>query len=379
MEDIRIYNFEFELLHIESKIISSNWTLYYNKIGNFEAHFALESDIVPVMMKNPYLVVVQGDKQAIVTGKNLTSDFAVFGRTMNWILSRRVIPKFQTNDLLASGEIADQSTLSVMKWIVKTALGEGEDNFYFIQPQGSFGEVGQFWRNVSNPASDVVEDCLALNGFGHKVVYQIDRQHKKQGRWEFVMHQGKRIPLVISENRRNAYETTYLEDVSEAVTGGYYEQEPTSKGDFNAATGRTQSGKVLSNTTPDPADFGTAYEVSVAGTVAALGGMQLSVGDYVVCKNRNGTWSKEKELEVFSVYIESEQRGLYRWEGVLAASTMSEAQSELKKRIAKKKMQSKTFGPKYGTDYELGDVVKVQKQAGSYKETFEKRVIGVNL
>ena len=59
MEDIRVYDFEFHLLHIEHNFISANWSLKYNNIGTFEGHFPLKSGIVPVIMNNRYLVIIQ--------------------------------------------------------------------------------------------------------------------------------------------------------------------------------------------------------------------------------------------------------------------------------------------------------------------------------
>lgn len=44
MEDIRIYDYEFNLLHIEHDVISCNMTLYANEIGSFELHFRLTAD-----------------------------------------------------------------------------------------------------------------------------------------------------------------------------------------------------------------------------------------------------------------------------------------------------------------------------------------------
>ena len=85
MQDIRVYDFEFNLLHIENRYISSNFDLMYNDVGSTEYHFPIQSDILPVIMENDYLVLIQGDKQSIVTGKKITSDLAVIGRTCNWI------------------------------------------------------------------------------------------------------------------------------------------------------------------------------------------------------------------------------------------------------------------------------------------------------
>ena len=65
MNDIRIYDFEFNLLHIEPEVMSAYWILLYNDIGTFEGTFPLSSDICDVIMKNKYLFLIQGNFQAL--------------------------------------------------------------------------------------------------------------------------------------------------------------------------------------------------------------------------------------------------------------------------------------------------------------------------
>ena len=67
MNDIRIYDYEFNLLHIEPDVLSAYWILNYNDIGTFEGTFPLSSGIADVVMKNKYLILVQGEHQALVT------------------------------------------------------------------------------------------------------------------------------------------------------------------------------------------------------------------------------------------------------------------------------------------------------------------------
>lgn len=308
MEDIRLYDFEFNLLHIENDIISAYWTLKYNDIGTFEAHFELGSDIVPILLNNPYIVAVQGDKQAIITGKQTFKDCAVFGRSVNWILTRRTVPKFKYTELPLPSKDAE----SIARYVVSQAFSDVE-NFVLGGTIG-FSEQDAFWRNKTNPAFDVVKDCLDTVKAGHRVFFDVINK-----RWVFEVINGSLLDLIVSEANRNAYNTEYAEDLQDYYTEGWYEQEQ----------------EEVDGARPDP------------------------------------VWTKIEK--------DSSKSGIYRWETVLSGSVESEAKAALNAKVWEKKIQTKTRDILYGIDYRLGDIVKVQKQVGSFKATFEKQVIGVNL
>ena len=69
MKDIRVYDFEFNLLCIMTDVISVSWHILYNDIGTFEGHFRLGDNISNVILSNTYVVLTQGENQAICTGK----------------------------------------------------------------------------------------------------------------------------------------------------------------------------------------------------------------------------------------------------------------------------------------------------------------------
>ena len=58
MEDIRFYDFEFRLCHVEGRAVSSNWTIYRNKIGSFEGKFDVGSGLIKLLLEQDYLVSV---------------------------------------------------------------------------------------------------------------------------------------------------------------------------------------------------------------------------------------------------------------------------------------------------------------------------------
>lgn len=221
MKDIRLYDFEFNLLHIEHRIISANWTLKYNGIGSFEGHFDPDSAIVAIALNNPYIVAVQGDYQAIITSKQISkTDFVLYGKTVNWILSRRVMPNFVSGDF-ESLKITDEAVK------IASEAFDDVDNFE-IGSVPDCAEESYFWRNTYNPTSEVIADCLDNAALGHNVVFDV-----KGKRWVFNILQGEEKPLIISAVNRNAYETEYAEDLQEYYTEGWYEKAQSADEDGN--------------------------------------------------------------------------------------------------------------------------------------------------
>lgn len=218
--DLRFYDYEFHLKKIVPSYISANWTLYYNDVGTAEFHFSPTDSAVEVILENDYLVVTQGDLQAIVTGKRVAEDdVAVYGRTMNWILTRRVIPKFKTTQLLEEGIITRCDAAQITQYVVNTAFSDVNLITCEDSPP-AFDEMEPFWRNVTNAASDVIRECLEENGAGHRVVYDLEKQ---VWRYEILLGQSKN--LILSESLKNAYETRYDEDCQDYYSAGWYEVE----------------------------------------------------------------------------------------------------------------------------------------------------------
>lgn len=218
MYDIRIYDFEFNLLHIEPKIISSNWTVKYNGIGSYEGHFDIGGDIVPIALNNKYIIVVQGDYQAIVTGKRISgNELVLYGKTVNWILSRRVTPNFVSEyfggDLLVENE-ARKLVKDAFSDVTSFVLGDKTKKY--------------FWRNTYNPTSDVVIDCLDNAKLGHNVVF--DRKNKQ---WIFNVLKGTERNILVSVGSKNAYNTEYNEDLQEYYSVRWYEEVRDSDEDGN--------------------------------------------------------------------------------------------------------------------------------------------------
>lgn len=361
MEDIRIYDFTFNLLHIEHDFISSNWTLKYNGIGTFEAHFPIKSWIVPVVMGNSYLVAVQGEKQAIVVGIQAGDDFALFGRTVNWLLSKRTVSDFDT----------EQTNSTDFKTVVQYVTDQAF-RYHSDYPVTNFAlsstvtkDIGAFWRNTRNAVYDVVHDlCVRAENSGHRLVFNVP---KKQ--WVLELYQGNDLPLIISEGNRNASEISVSRDCLDFATDGWYERAMKDCGDWSPSEN-------LPDVTAKHTDLVyNYYRVSEDGTV---NGVAYKSGDYILC-GADGYFTNVTEVHsVWERMGESTLSGIYRWEEKLTGNTPSEAADNLAKKKRNDDVTGQISRLSYGTDYQLGDTVRLQCKLGDYLVTYSKRISEVS-
>lgn len=363
MEDIRIYDYEFNLLHIEHDIASCNWTFYENEVGNFELHFPLTSRLADVAMERRYLVAVQGQKQAVITGVQLDTEGVLYGRSCNWLLSRFcVTDTFNTDDLKSAGTISATDAQTVCRYIFNLAM-DGLMTFE-ANTKETFDTVYVENKGVTT-VLDLITDCMKKAKAGHEVLFDV--RHK---RWTLRTTKGKTLPYILSEGNKNASETAYTEDAQDSITGGWYEQTMENMGEWDA---KTNLPYLADNT---PSNYATGYRVKTAGTQF---GISFAEGDYIVCKQETGAWEKAENTENFLVHIPSTLSGLYAWEGALEGNTKDEAERDLRKKCVRQEMTAKTHRLLYGKDYGLGDSLRVEINKGSCRRSLTKKITGVRL
>lgn len=219
MEDIRIYDTDFNLLLIESKVISSNWSVYFNSVGTFEIHTFADSEAAEVILnnldlsKNKIPVIVQGDLQGIVTGIRLAEDFTIYGKTCNWLLSRKIVPKFKSSDNTTVCNPED-----IARTLVSNAFAE-QSNFVLGEKVG-LQNIENFWRNTYNPLSEVLQDVLSTQNAGHKVFFDI-----KNKQWVFNIYPANYSTAILSEANNNAFNSEYTYNINDYYSACWYEQE----------------------------------------------------------------------------------------------------------------------------------------------------------
>lgn len=199
-----VYDFEFNLLLAETGIIKSRWVVYYNDIGTFEAHLPITSELTRIVSENQYLVVKQHGLSAIIVGKELGDELVLYGRTCNWLLSKRISPEMEESTVYsgtAAKEMVQKAFSDVDDFtILNIALGSRVD---FECRQGE--------------TFNAVRDCLKLSNLGHELSF-----NEKTKNWEFSVLEGAQSDLILSEAHRNAYDTKISSDILDLATCGVY-------------------------------------------------------------------------------------------------------------------------------------------------------------
>lgn len=325
---IRVYDFDFNLLGETQRPLSREWELVYNGVGSFEASFDVYSDFAAVFAQNRYLLIEDGEYQAVCVGSRIKDRLYVYGRTPEWLLSKRVVLPFKSREIFGE-TYTDPETiiLYLLDSAYKTPHPIGEDgavdvnatdesavceNLIIPEPVGCEKLTRHFWRNSANPLSDVIADLCDLIGCGYSLRFNV-----KEKLWRFSLEFGRERELIVSKSLKNAYDMSLTESLLEAADGGYYE-----------------------------------------------------------------LYSSEDTEENSYGYIGGENTGtgLLRWDRVLgAASGLSEARSMLVKYGVSQKVECEMLGAAAGVDYELGDTLRVQIEMGSFRTTVSKRVGGISI
>ncbi len=299
---IRLYDFEFNLLHIEPRCISTRWTLYFNDIGALEAHFVPGDEAVKYILDRRYLVIEEKGKFAVITGYMLGEDFTVFGRTCNWLLKKRILHEKKVMSAsvdtitgnLVSAAFADTAGLT---------LGNALD----------ISETVDFTVEPNTCLFDAVKECLSLCKCGHSLDFDV-----KRGRWVYSNFQRRKNNIVFSSANKNAYDIEIENDLLDYADCGYYEKK---------------------------------------------------------------TVDSEGVQSVCTTYLSDDktQSGIYRWEAVLEGSDEAAAASSLNSKALKEEVSLSTRNVKFGRDYRLGDVVRVQVIKGGLRLDTEKVILGIKI
>lgn len=332
--DIRIYDFNFNLLSIMSDIISSSWSIKYNGIGTYEGHFRLNDRISDIILSTPYLVLIEGRKQAVCTGKIADNELLVCGRTVNWLLSKRVIPPFKTKDIF-DGEYQHPKTI-IDYVLTKTFISppQTDENGLFVEgtvdsrkavtnftilPYSGGEKLNRhFWRNSANIVDEVIHDLSEIMKAGYRLKFNfIDKT------WDFEIINGSEKNLIMSEQNRNLYNVSYTEDIENYASGGWYED----------------TAQAVSDETSDTE--------------------QESIWRYIGFDDGNS--------------------GMQYWETVLGGTGLSEAQSSLSSKQIEYTVQGSVSRLKYEKDYNLGDIITVFIQFGNFKKKMRYKITGVNI
>ncbi len=210
--DIQIFDFNLNYLK-QIPNCNSRWELYYNDIGTFEGHISLSSTFVPEMIERlqnrNFFVVKQKNFAAIAIGYDAQNDFTLYGRTCNWILTKRVSKKFEEQTDTAQ---------NIARRFVSTAFSDCP-NFIIGSSPGATGNI-TFAKDSDGLTSDYVKECLSLKNYGHSV--DLDFVNKQ---WRFNISNGVSRNFMRSEANKTAYNSRLTYDILDYANFGYYEKE----------------------------------------------------------------------------------------------------------------------------------------------------------
>lgn len=296
---LRFYDFEFNLLESENNVFKAKWAIYYNDIGTFEAHLPLTSKIVGLVAENRYLVAVQGRLSAIIVGKELRDELIIYGRTCNWLLSKRVSPAIEKLSARPGTRAAE------------IALAAFSDVENFVAGDIADADVAEF-ESGEGLISDIVSDCLAAGKLGHEVVFDYTNK-----RWVLNILNGSETELILSEGHRNAYDAKISSDILDLATCGVYNEETedgfvsTSLPGDTERTGIYRWEALLDGSTATEAavSLGKRCEKSEA-TLNVRGlafGIDYALGDIVRIQIIKGKYRTTQKRRINGVEVRTEQ------------------------------------------------------------------------
>ena len=297
-----VYDFEFNLLLAERGIIRSKWIVYYNDVGTFEAHLPITSKLTKIVSENPYLVVKQHGLSAIIVGKELSDELVLYGRTCNWLLTKRITPEFLI-DTVFTGDTASQ--------LVKEAFSDVENFHIGTVVSGDEAEL----EIKEGTTKDAVCKCLSLSSLGHELCFD-----EKEKKWEFNILSGKNNSLILSEAHKNAYDTSVSWDILDLASCGIYDKETEDGYQRTTLSGDTEKTGIyrweakLSGETEEEAkiSLGKLCENTRISMTAQdiFWGKDYALGDVLTLQIIKGSYKKTEKRRVIGVEI-SERQGVY--------------------------------------------------------------------
>ncbi len=356
MHDLIFYDFDFNRLLDVRKFISVNFTINYCGYGDFEAHLPKTAGtVVSMLEQNPYLICIFGDNQAIITGWQLDDDIAIFGKTPEWLMTKRGLNLFSvTNSYPAA--IANQA--------VSSAMGD----FVNVTAAASGGSLTSYSTSRIHTVHNVVQQILKKDSMGFSL--RGDIQNK---RFVFRTYKGITRTVVVSPSNKSAHSMVYTKELQDFACGGWYLRKPENMGGWNASTNTPYISNSLSQ------NAYRYYKITASGSQF---GLTCTKDSYLYSDTADGSWkiSASVPSDVWVYESLSALSGAKKWECIMdGTKTLAEAQAELRERTITETVDTELRRLEYGTDFDLGDTLRVQFEFGEFKKTITKRVSGVRI
>ena len=343
--DLYFYDFEFNLLDILPRTESVNYSFYYNKIGNAEVHMDIRDKILSFLENKTEMFIdnggfyQNGTGQWMITGwKCNNNELILFGRSLNFLLSRRVVIPFATVTMtgkeLAKKLAADAYTVDRNSFTLKDGrvinIADSSGNKYTLEKQDNFiirddvteeFEASTYRRDTGQTLSDCVIDYLNYNDCGHELIADV-----KNKQWIFRVYKGMERELTLSEENRNCSDIEKTVEKQDYYNCGFFEKTETD----SESNEETEASDRASDWIFVPGDYGYGQPI-------------------------------------------------LRFEGILNGSNNSEAASSLRDKKIKESLAAALERLAYERDYRLGDVFRVIYKFGKVSRSVRMRVTGINI
>lgn len=357
MTDIVFYDFEFNRLGIYPRYTSMNFTKNYCGYGTAELHFSpATSEIVKLLDDNKYVFFAVDGNYAIVTGWIVDEDIAIFGRTPEWLLTKRGIPPITL-------------TKATPENIARDAVTSAAGDFLVLGDSQGLGVEQEYSTNEVRILHDVICEVLNTQKLGFEVFPDVVAK-----RFVFKVYSGNEALALVSKSNRTAYGMNFTVEKQDVVTGsGWYERQFVDMGEWDAQ----DNSPSLKN--KNESNFFKYYKITSTRTRFDLNCVE---GEYLYCNTPDGVWktSKEKPEHDWAYIDNSNVSGAKKWDAVLnGVKTETEAVAKIAQLVQNEMISANVLRLKYGTDYFLGDIVGVHMEIGEFKKAEKMRVTAVNI
>lgn len=294
--DVRFYDYEHELKAIAAHKVSVNWVMDYAGVGTFEMHLSPKDAIVKILMGEDYLIAVEGDRAAVIVSKTIDkSECVIYGRTLNYLLEKRVVLPFE------------DSTGSVKEYISEKMMPE-----YMSY---SFNDFTDFAEAFELTAPQTFGGFLADICDEHDLGYEVKFHAADSAGNFFTLHiyEGEEKGVVISEAMRTGSGASYSDDALDYASAGYYNL---TDDDGNSAwkylTKDEESGIYLSEAILDSTSESEAtaeierlkWKKAASAQVRKLSfGEDYNLGDIVTVQIIAGDFKKSTKYRVVEVHL----------------------------------------------------------------------------
>lgn len=345
--DLRLYDFEGNLLGYSDRIISAYRELKFNGIGSGEFHIDTDDPLAHILAQNKYVLLEQdGVFQDIVIGIRLSEDFAIYTRSLSWLLSKMIIPPFSKTGTVA--DIAQE--LLASSYGCDIHFGNAEE----------FSSSVTFETDRAELLAVAMENCLNMDNAGLRVRFSHD-----DGRFYLDILKGEDLEFYVSENDCTLDNLTFEEDLLDTANSACYLQRMSVIDRWDP----TDNLPTLTNKSPE--NFGKCYYIPSSADFFFRFNIDWRGGDYIYCDTVDGIWKRGKvPPEDFYFYIEdADVNSKFKWFSLASGTSLAEVQSEISALPTTRRFDAVAKNLKFMQDYNLGDFVKVQFNMGGIVKT----------